>query len=122
MPCVCCAPTRSSGEQVTAWTEDFNGDSLNPDDWNIQVGNDDRNIGSCRNAYCQADNIGVADGKLTITSRRQESHGYNYTTGGVTTQSKRRFSYDPAYRLCVSAKLPGGDHGQGIWPGGVMYP
>ncbi len=45
--------------------------------------------------------------------------GYNFTTGAVNTKGKQVFSYDPAYRLCVSSMLPGGGGngaGQGIWP------
>ena len=33
---------------------------------------------------------------------------------------QQRWSYDPAFRMCVSSKLPGGGGkgaGQGIWPG-----
>ncbi len=113
------------GAWEPTWVENFDGDSLNPDDWNVQVGDDGRNIGSCREAWCSADNVEVGNGVLTITSKREESHGMNYTTGGVTTQGKQHWAFEPAFRLCVSAILPGGGghgKGQGIWPAIWMMP
>lgn len=112
------------GQWVSNWTEEFEGDSLDPQAWNIQVGNADRNIGSCRDAYCDPNNIIVSNGTLIIVSKNETSNGYNYTTGGVTTENKKIWTYSPTYRLCVSAKLPGKntETGLGLWPAIWLMP
>lgn len=102
---------------TTAWLDDFDGDALDPTSWTAQVGNAGRNIGSCRDAYCDAANVGVANGTLLLTTKREVHGGYNFTTGAVETAGKRHWT--PPYRLCASAMLPGGagpDAAQGIWP------
>eukprot|EP00756_Hemistasia_phaeocysticola_P053366 Hpha_TRINITY_DN2892_c0_g1::TRINITY_DN2892_c0_g1_i1::g.171261::m.171261 len=48
-------------------------------------------------------------------------NGSDYTAGAVTTQKKA--SWGPrSTRVCVSAKLPGGKGGKGIWPAHWLLP
>ena len=35
--------------------------------------------------YCGDDNVAVSNGVLTLTNRREESHGFNYTSGVVNS-------------------------------------
>jgi beta-glucanase (GH16 family) len=107
------------------WEDDFSGDSLDLSSWSIQVGNNGRNIGSCRDAYCSPDNVVVANGTLILSSKAEAVNGYNFTTGAVTTQGKRDWTHAPTFRLCASAMLPGGGgggKGAGIWPAIWMMP
>jgi beta-glucanase (GH16 family) len=83
-------------------------------------------LGSCRSAMCTADNAYLENGTLVLRSQRQEAQGLNYTTGAVNTRHKSTWTASPgAFRLCVSAKLPGGGGGQsgrGIWPAHWLMP
>lgn len=101
---------------------------------NAQVnGSDPRWGGSCRHARCAEDDAYIEDGALVLRSQRRPScfsggsapGCFNYSTGAVTTQNKMTVSAHPGFRLCVSAKLPGGGggkRGQGIWPAHWMMP
>lgn len=106
---------------TAAWNEEFDGNSLNAADWNTIVGTD---VGGCRDALCTAANVVVSGGVLTLISNNNTVGNYNYTTGAVTTAGKHNWTYAPAYRLCVSAILPGGKDaaGQGLWPAIWLMP
>jgi hypothetical protein len=83
-------------------------------------------LGSCRSAACTADNAYLENGTLVLRSQRQEAQGLNFTTGAVNTRHKSTWTASPgAFRLCVSAKLPGGggdQSGRGIWPAHWLMP
>ena len=104
-----------------SWEDNFEGDRLDPESWNIVDGD---STGSCRDAYCTPNNVHVQYGVLVLTSKKEHFRGFNYTTGAVNTSKKRRWTYSPKFRLCVSAILPGGKgaKGQGIWPAHWMMP
>lgn len=115
--------SNGGGWQVT-WADEFDGDTLDPNNWNIQVGDP---IGSCRYAYCSANNVAVANGTLILTSRRESSHGFAYTTGAVDTSEKQHWVHTPAFRVCASARLPGNSSAPaatntGLWPALWMMP
>lgn len=113
----------TSPSWALSWEDDFNEPTLDLTSWTIQVGNAGRNIGSCRDALCTAENVYVENGNLVIVSKREEKGGYNFTTGGLDTSGKKNWAYDPTYRLCVTAKLPGGNGGgQGVWPAHWLMP
>ena len=71
------------------WEDDFNGDALNRDYWNVEV-----NGSGCGNAELQyyvdcPDNVSVRDGNLVITARRRDYEGKNFTSGRINTLGKR---------------------------------
>lgn len=101
-----------------SWSDEFEGDALDPSSWNVVTGAD---VGCCRDALCTSSNVAVANGTLILTSKAEATGQYNYTTGAVTTEGKRHWSYSPRFRLCASAILPGYVAGQplagtGLWP------
>jgi beta-glucanase (GH16 family) len=124
---------------VLEWSDEFNGDVLDDSKWNI-VCNDmsGKNCGSlpfhtsangaeCRSARCIPEAVNVGDGFMTLTSQRDSSNSTAWTTGAVKTMNKKTWTTDDGtYRMCISAKLPGGGssdgHGQGIWPAHWMMP
>lgn len=58
-----------------------------------------------------------------ITTEREQSNGYNFTSGALTTKGKQFFK--PPFKACVVAQLPGsGIDGEmdGIWPAHWMMP
>ena len=88
-------------------------------------------LGSCRDAACTADNVKVRDGRLVLTSQRQQALGRNYTTGAVNgrdLQTWRASSRTGPFRLCVSAILPGASSSKtsqaaaGVWPAHWLMP
>jgi beta-glucanase (GH16 family) len=75
-----------------------------------------------------SDYVTVQDGLLTLISARNPDNASEWFTGAVKTQNKIDWTTDDGtYRLCVTAKLPGGGDGlggtgQGIWPAHWMMP
>jgi beta-glucanase (GH16 family) len=74
--------------------------------------------------------VEVGGGTLTLWSRADASvPGFNFSSAAVTSKDKRRWTWvDGAYRVCVSAVLPGyappssGLTGQGYWPAHWLMP
>lgn len=92
------------------WEDDFEGDALNLDDWNFELG-DGCDYGICGwgNQELQRytdKNHTVADGLLTIRIEK----GNFYTSTRITTKAKKEFQYG---KIEARIKLPQGD---GLWP------
>jgi beta-glucanase (GH16 family) len=91
------------------WEENFNGKTLNKENWNIELGDGCPNCGwgnNERQLYTD-ENHKLAKGKLVITAKKE---GEKYTSTRITTKSKKEFKYG---RFETRAKLP---TGYGIWP------
>ncbi|MFC0518538.1 family 16 glycosylhydrolase [Mucilaginibacter angelicae] len=89
------------------WSDEFNGTSVNTNNWNIDNGNPGVNN---EKEYYQSANATVSGGFLTITARKQTVGGQPYTSAKLTTAGK----YQPTSgRIEASIKLPGV---QGTWP------
>lgn len=77
------------------WADEFNGNELNRDDWNVEL----HNPGWVNNelqAYVDSEeNITVKDGKLIITPIKTvaDDGSVSYTSGRVNTQNKKNFKY-----------------------------
>jgi len=101
------------------WKDDFS--TLNTESWTITLG---ENGGQGREAYLTADNVYVQQGNLVLRSQKQTVNNFNYTSGAVHSMNKKFWPDSPALRVCVSAKLPGGDAktGKGIWPAHWLMP
>ena len=121
------------------WSDEFDGNTLDSSKWNI-VCNDLSLQGcdelpfptsgygaECRSATCIPEAVTVSDGHLTLTSDRDPTNSSAWRTGAVKTMNKADWTIrDGTYRMCISAKLPGGGDsfqaGQGIWPAHWMMP
>lgn len=91
------------------WEENFNGKTLNPKVWNIEIGDGCPNCGwgnNERQLYTNS-NHKLVDGNLVITAKKD---GDKYTSTRITTKGKKQFQYG---RFEARAKLP---VGHGIWP------
>lgn len=100
------------------WKDDFNGDSLNRDDWNVEL-HEPGWVNSEWQEYVDSDkNIQVKDGNLylkpveTVNADGTKS----YTSGRINTQKKHDFKY--GYFEC-RAKVP---TGKGYLPAFWMMP
>lgn len=102
-------PTTYNGYNLV-WADEFNGTSLNPDDWNFETGNGNSGWGNNELQYYQSDNTTLKEGVLTITAKRQPISAYQYTSSRLTTQGKQSFQFG---RVDIRAALP---QGQGLWP------
>ena len=96
--------------QDLTWFDEFDGDALDMDTWNYEVGNGTNGWGNGEVQYYTQDNVTVADGNLVITARREAESGYDFTSARITTQDKFEFTYG---RVEARAKMPAGG---GTWP------
>ena len=94
------------------WDEEFSGSTLDPNAWNYEIGNGSGGWGNNELEYYtnNANNVLVSNGNLIIEARKESINGFNYSSGRLTTQNKKAFTYG---RVDIRAKLP---RGQGIWP------
>ena len=108
------------GEWNLVWSDEFDGTSLNVDNWNIETGDGSQygltGWGNNELEWYQAENITVADGTLKITAKEEVSNGYNYTSGRMRTDEKVDVKYG---RIEARVKAP---EGQGLWSAFWMLP
>ena len=97
------------------WNDEFDGDSLNEENWNYEVGG-----GGWGNSelqyYTKGENVSVADGVLTITARRETKDGYSFTSSRITTRKKAFTTYG---RIEARIKLSAQN---AMWPAFWMMP
>ena len=102
------------------WSDEFNGDSLDRSNWNIQTGDGSaQGIPGWGNNELQSyrsDNIAVEGGHLIITAREENRDGRNYTSGRINTAGKLDFTYG---RVEARIHAPGN---QGLWSAFWMLP
>ncbi|HOV25814.1 MAG TPA: carbohydrate binding domain-containing protein [Pseudobacteroides sp.] len=105
--------TSQTKEYTLVWSDDFDGDSLNLDNWNVAdtnvVYNNELEAYKTANAYVQ-------DGNLILEAKKENYLGKNYTSGKVFTKGKQAWTYG---RFEIKAKMP---ESQGIWPAIWMLP
>lgn len=98
------------------WHDEFDGDSLNKDIWNIDI----RMPGATNNElqeYTESpDNVFIRDGKLVLKAIKTQKYGKDYYTSGKVSARKKDFMYG---KVVVSAKVP---KGKGLWPAIWMMP
>ncbi|MCB7482048.1 family 16 glycosylhydrolase [Christiangramia sediminis] len=92
------------------WFDEFDGDALDTDTWNYEIGNGTNGWGNGEVQYYTEENVSVQDGSLFITAKRESESGFNFTSGRITTQDKFEFTYG---RVEARAKMP---EGGGTWP------
>jgi beta-glucanase (GH16 family) len=114
------------------WSDEFDGDAVDPDKWDFEIGNgffDYRShawVAGWGNGELQyytrsPDNIFVRDGLLHIRALKESLHGCGYTSARIKT---RRRDGAPLFvkqygRFEIRAKVP---HGKGLWPALWMLP
>jgi len=122
----------TGGEWVQEWSDEFDGEALDKTSWDVissaqrgpvTVPVGDLSVTACREAECRAENVHVSSGLLHLVSDRDTGNSSKYHTGGITTRGHRAWADAPGpYRMCISAKLPKGAGGAGVWPAHWMLP
>lgn len=98
------------------WHDEFDGDSLNADNWTCDTGfirNNEPQYYTDR-----TDNVKVEDGKLKIICKGEDytaddGTSANFTSGEVTTNGKQSFKYGS---IEMRAKLPDDSNPTATWP------
>ncbi|MCX8210815.1 MAG: glycoside hydrolase family 16 protein [Lewinella sp.] len=110
-------PTQGGGDDTDydnlVWSDEFDTDGApNPANWayDLGTGNNGWGNGESQTYTDRAENIAVADGLLTITARRENFSGANFTSSRIKTENKFEFTFG---RVDIRAKLPTGG---GTWP------
>lgn len=113
------------GEYKLVWSDEFDGTSLNTDNWTIEVngaggGNQELQYYSDRQ-----ENIRVEDGNLVLQLRKEKYKERDYTSGRINSKNKKFFKYGKIEsRICFPSGggtwpafwMMGNDHGQVGWP------
>ena len=99
--------------KTLVWSDEFNADALNLNDWRYDVGDGCPNCGWGNNElqyYTRGDNVSFGGGKMIVEARKETISGKNFTSTRLVTMDKQAFKFG---RIDIRAKLP---KGQGIWP------
>lgn len=99
-------------DRILVWEDDFNGSSLNTDNWEYEQG-------LIRNAEIQyyttdSKNVYVENSNLVLHAIKENIEGYNgnntttfeWTSGSITSKHKQEFQYG---RIEAKIKFPGGN-------------
>ena len=103
------APTAYEGYSLQ-WSDEFEGDAINTDNWNFEIGNGQGGWGNNELEYYRRENAYLRNGQLVIQSEEESFADLAYTSARMTTKGKQSFRYG---RIDIRAALP---VGQGIWP------
>ncbi len=96
-------------EMKLVWEENFDGELLNTNDWNFELGDGCPHLcgwGNNEKQTYTSENARLEDGYLIITARKE---GDQYTSSRLTTKGKREFQYG---KMEARLKLP---KGSGLW-------
>jgi len=104
-------------ETTPVWADEFDYTGV-PDNtkWGYDIGGGGWGNNELEYYTNSPDNAAVANGKLTITARKEVKENRNYTSARLVTKGKGDFLYG---RFEIKAKLPAG---KGTWPAIWMLP
>jgi len=105
-------------EWKLVWSDEFDGNSINTNNWQFDTGNGNGGWGNRELEYytSRPENAFVSDGMLHIVARRESYEGFHFTSAKM--KSVHHFSKTFG-RFEFRAKLP---FGQGYWPALWMMP
>jgi len=107
------------GAYQLVWSDEFDGTSLNMNNWSYQIMGDGGN-NEWQYYTSRPQNSWVANGALTIQALKEDyvvgGQTYHYTSARLRTANKQDFLYG---KFEARIKLP---KGQGIWPAFWMMP
>lgn len=92
------------------WSDEFNGNSLDTNTWNYEIGTGSWGWGNNEQQYYTDRNIKVSNGTMKITAKREDYGGMKYTSSRITTKNKKNFKYG---KIEARIKMP---KFKGVWP------
>lgn len=92
------------------WSDEFEGDALNTEDWTFEIGRGNNGWGNNELQYYREENTTLEDGFLVIEAKKENYNGADYTSSRMITQGKESLRFG---RVDIRAVLP---EGQGLWP------
>ena len=98
-------------ERVLVWSDEFDGTTLNLDNWTYELGDGCPNLCGWGNNELQEytdDNHRLENGMLIISAKKGSNS--NYTSSRIITKGKKEFQYG---RIEARVKVPSG---AGMWP------
>ncbi len=119
--CLLLNPIASSAEWQLIWSDEFDGDSLDLNTWNVEVNGLGGYNEELQYYTGRPENIKVENGHLVLTGRRETYTGprasfdstlveRDYTSARINSQTKREFHYG---KIEASIRLPAGN---GVFP------
>ncbi len=113
-------PTNYTGYDLI-WQDEFNGTSLNLDDWTFELGDGCPSLcgwGNNEEQYYtnSSSNCYFQEGYLVLEAKKENAGGKSYTSSRIKTEGKKFFKFG---RVDIRAKLP---EGRGVWPALWMLP
>ena len=99
-------------EWTLAWADEFDGDTIDAENWNFQVEEAGRFNGEWQRYTDSSENAFVDEGCLVIRAiHESDRHAMDqYTSARLNTANKRSWTYG---RIAARIQLP---HGKGVWP------
>ena len=98
------------GDYELVWSDEFDGNALNPDNWTIEKGGNGWGNQEKQNYTDRAENIRVQNGCLEIEARKEQYGNNEYTSARIKSENKQEFAYG---KMEARMMLPAG---RGTWP------
>jgi len=103
--------TDASKEYKLVWTDEFDGNDINKDNWSFVIWDAERVNNEWQKYVESQENYKVKNGMLYITATKTGEHkSGGYTSTRLSSQKKKEFKYG---RIEFRAKMP---RGKGTWP------
>lgn len=104
------AVERTWGEYALVWSDEFDGTSLNTENWSIEVngnggGNQEKQYYTDR-----TENLRIEGGNLVIEARKEAYNNKEYTSARINSRGKQAFKYGKIEARIMFPK------GGGTWP------
>jgi beta-glucanase (GH16 family) len=109
-----CLEPRVETYWVCTWSDEFNGETLNKDNWNVEINGNGG--GNNEAQFYLEENIAVEEGNLVITAKQETYLNRQYTSGRMNSRYKVSAKYG---RVVFRAQMPAG---RGTWAAVWMLP
>lgn len=87
------------------WSDEFDGDTINPNNWTYDIGNGKNGWGNNELQYYtnKNDNSRIENGNLVIEAKKENFSNSNYTSARLKSKGLQEFTYG---RIEARIKLP----------------
>src|SRR5574344_959655 len=100
----------TDGNYTLAWSDEFNGTSLNTSNWVYETGAGGWGNSELEYYTSRSDNVSVSSGALAITAKKESYGGSQWTSARIKTQGLKDFTYG---KISARIRMP---QGTGLWP------